>query len=67
MHAYKGLATHMATCYDVNPRYGSRKLNPGLPFSVATKNLIVDIFGAPTVLLYIVASHEYITRKVKSV
>ena len=57
----------IATYTDVknNPRYGPCKLNPGLPFSVVIKNLIVDIFGAPIVPLYIAVCHEYIYAESK--
>ena len=55
------IATH--TDVKNNRHDGSHKLYPGPPFSVALK----PYNGAPNVSLYIVASHEYIYAKVKSI
>ena len=55
----KGLAMCIATYTDVmdNPHYGARKLNPGLPFSAAIKNLSTYCFCTSTVPFHIVAYH----------
>ena len=41
-----------------NPLYGPHKLNLGLPFSVAIKNLSVYCFYASVVPLYITTYHR---------
>ena len=45
---------HIATYTDIknHPRYGLHKLNLGLPFYVAIKNLRVQFFRAPATPLY---------------
>ena len=61
---YKGLTMHIATYTYVknNPRYGPLKLNPGLPFSIAIKNLYSAYFPCTSCSPLYMVAHLYLKK-----